>query len=57
MKVEMEICKTEMEMEFLMRKRKQKRKSVFRWNICGNGTSRFREYGISHFYYRPMAAL
>lgn len=57
MKVEMEICKTEMEMEFLMRKQKQKRKSVFRWNIGGNGTFRFREYGISHFYYRPTAAL
>ena len=42
-----EICKTEMEMEFFMRKRKQKRNGVFRWNRRGNRTFRFREYGIS----------
>ena len=47
MKMEMEICKTEVEMEFLMRK--WKRSGVFRWNMHGNGTFRFREYGISVF--------
>jgi len=47
MKTETEICKTEMEMDFFMRKRKQKRNGVFRWNRRGNGTFRFREYGIS----------
>ena len=49
MKTETEICKTEVEMEFFMRKRKQKRNGVFRWNMHGNGTFRFREYGISVF--------
>ena len=47
MKTEMEICKMEMEVEFFMRKQKQKRNGVFRWNRRGNGTFRFREYGIS----------
>ena len=32
MKTEMKICKMEMEMEFFMRKQKQKRNGVFRWN-------------------------
>ena len=49
MKTETEICKTEVETEFSMRKRKQKRNGVFRWNMHGNGTFRFREYGISVF--------
>ena len=49
MKTETEICKTEVEMKFFMRKRKQKRNGVFRWNMRGNGTFRFREYGISIF--------
>ena len=47
MKTKMEICKMEMEVEFFMRKRKQKRNGVFRWNRRGNRTFRFREYGIS----------
>ena len=47
MKTETQICKMEMEVEFFMRKWKQKRNSVFRWNRRGNGTFRFREYGIS----------
>ena len=47
MKTKMEICKTEMEMDFFMRKRKQKQNGVFRWNRRGNGTLRFRKYGIS----------
>ena len=34
---------------FFMRKRKQKWNGVFRWNMHGNGTFRFREYGISVF--------
>ena len=49
MKTETEICKTEVEMEFLMRKRKLKRNGVFRWNMHENGTFRFREYEISVF--------
>ena len=48
-KTETEIYKTEVEMEFFMRKRKQKRNGVFRWNMHGNGTFHFREYGISVF--------
>ena len=48
-KTETEIYKTEVEMEFFMRKRKQKQNGVFRWNMHGNGTFRFREYGISVF--------
>ena len=47
MKTETEICKTEMKMETFMRKRKQKWNIDFRWNTRGNGTFRFREYGIS----------
>ena len=49
MKTEMEICKPEVEMEIFMWKRKQKQNGVFRWNMHGNGTFRFREYGISVF--------
>ena len=49
MKAEMKICKTEMEMDFFMRKRKQKWNRVFRWNRRGKETFRFREYGISVF--------
>ena len=49
MKTETEICETEVEMEFFMRKRKQKQNGVFRWNMHGNGTFCFREYGISVF--------
>ena len=49
MKTETEICKTEVETEFSMRKRKQKRNDVFRWNMHGNGTFRFCEYEISVF--------
>ena len=47
MKMKMEICKTKMEMEFFMRKRKQRRNAVFRLNRRENGTFRFRKYGIS----------
>ena len=47
MKTETEICKTEVEMEFFMRKQKQKWNGVFRWDRRGNGPFRFREYGIS----------
>ena len=49
MKTEMEICKTEVELGFFMRKQKQKRNGVFRWNMHGNETFRFREYGICVF--------
>ena len=48
-KTETEIYKTEVEMEFFMRKRKQKRNGVFRWNMHGNETFRSREYGIFVF--------
>ena len=47
MKTETEIRKTEVEMKFFMRKRKQKRNGVFRWNKRGNGTFRLCKYGIS----------
>ena len=47
MKTETEICTMEVEMELFMRKRKQKQNGVFRWNMHGNGTFRFCEYGIS----------
>ena len=47
MKIKMEICKTEMEMEFFMQKRKQKQNGVCRWNTSGNETFYFRKYGIS----------
>ena len=49
MKTETKISKTEVEMESFVRKRKQKWNGVFRWNMHGNGTSRFREHGISVF--------
>ena len=49
MKTKMEFCKTEVEVEFFMRKRKQKWNGVFWWNMHGNGTFRFRGYGIFVF--------
>ena len=48
MKTETEICKTEVEMEFFMQKQK-KTEPCFPGNMHGNGTFRFREYGISVF--------
>ena len=56
MKIETEIYKTEVEMDFFMRKRKQKRNGVFR------GTDVEMELSVSgiwnfRFNYRPMAAL
>ena len=39
----------ESENGIFMRKRKQKWNGVFRWNMHGNGTFRFREYEISVF--------
>jgi hypothetical protein len=42
MKTKTEICRTEMETKFFWRKWKQKRNGIFRWNICGNGSFRFR---------------
>ena len=49
MKTETEICKTKVETEFFLRKRKQKRNGVFRWDKREKGTFRFREYGIFVF--------
>ena len=49
MKIETEICKREEEMAFFMQKGKQKRNGVFRWNMHGNGTFHFCEYGIFVF--------
>ena len=47
--METEICITEVEMEFFMQKRKQKRKCFFRWNRRGNRTFCLRKYEISDF--------
>ena len=49
MKIEAEIYKMDIEVEFFMRKQKQKWNGIFRWNMRENRTFHFREYGISVF--------